>query len=151
MVHSTVGKDLPLRSLVVEQYVESRILVGLCSLVVSTIIKTNEVRLCPKQTWSSRSFKVMRFEGHSNFSSFSDESDKHTYLTTLFWWSTLSCWNLFPARISASKGGLTRTATLILSFLLPPVFKLRMLSPVYSRLPLNGFPKIVVLIYKIFL
>ena len=50
MVYSTVGKDLPLRSLVVEQYVESCILVLLCPLIVSTIVKTSEVRLCPKQT-----------------------------------------------------------------------------------------------------
>ena len=50
MVYSTVSKDLPLRSLVVEQYVESCILVRLCPLIVSTIVKMIEVRLCPKQT-----------------------------------------------------------------------------------------------------
>ena len=50
MVHSTVGKDLPLRSLVVKQYVKSCILVRSCPLVESTSKIKNEVRLCPKQT-----------------------------------------------------------------------------------------------------
>ena len=50
MVHSTVGKDLPLRSLVVKQYVKSCILVRSCPLVESTSKINSEVRLCPKQT-----------------------------------------------------------------------------------------------------
>ena len=60
MVYSTVGKDLPLRSLVVEQYVESCILVRLCPLIVSTIAKMIEVRLYPKQTKGFRSLKIKR-------------------------------------------------------------------------------------------
>ena len=44
-----------------------------------------------------------------------------TYLTTLLAWSIFIWLNLLPARISASRGGLTRTATLMLSFLFPPV------------------------------
>ena len=50
MVYSTVSKDLPLRSLVVKQYVKSCILVRSCPLVESTTKIKNEVRLCSKQT-----------------------------------------------------------------------------------------------------
>ena len=56
MGHSAVGKNLPLRGLVVEQYVEGCILVGVCPLVERTRKMANKVRLCPKQ--SSRSLKL---------------------------------------------------------------------------------------------
>ena len=66
---------------------------------------------------SSKPEGVIRFYGQSKF------VVRRTYFTTLLFWSIFMLSNLFPARISASKGGLTLTATLILSFLFPP-FKL---------------------------